>query len=467
MVMLLLITREGLGMSPDGVDYLDAAKNFARGKGLMLSGPEGEFLPFIHYPPLFPIFLATMEFLGLSTEVELRYLNVLLLGLSTMLFYLVLREGKIRISVAAICSLLFSFSMGSLLSFAFVQSETIFIPLLILCWLCLKQYTQSRKTSRLVLMAILCALCTSVRYAGLFVLIWLVFTLVSSKFFRPRDLIYFLLTALLFLFGLFYPFSGFEQTNRVFAMHLPDVTDITSLVNVVISWLAGVGLSGKLRAGLFLIIVMFSILPLKADSYSDVRSELLFVIVYLFGLLFTRSFLDAAMPFDYRLMLPTLPFFLYPLALGLNRQKGRYSFLKPLILLPACVLLFIDGLALYQSAKEGLGINSTELKADLFLQGLSSPGTIYSNSPEVLMHHLGRKPKRLPQYSDKYSLLPNQNLDNQLAEWKKDLSSGSVRVLIFGPEHELIANSLPGPVRQELVLIENNRRAALYSVKRR
>ena len=50
-VILLSATENGIGVSPDSVGYISAARSLHDGDGLNAIGPEGKTIPLVHYPP--------------------------------------------------------------------------------------------------------------------------------------------------------------------------------------------------------------------------------------------------------------------------------------------------------------------------------------------------------------------------------------------------------------------------------
>jgi hypothetical protein len=92
--LMLSATRpHGLGVEPDSVSYLDAARNVAHGRGfvttvdqpLLALDREGRYTPLIHWPPLFPGLLASFERLGVSSLEADRWLNAVLFALTVAL----------------------------------------------------------------------------------------------------------------------------------------------------------------------------------------------------------------------------------------------------------------------------------------------------------------------------------------------------------------------------------------------
>ena len=59
-----------VGVSPDSVNYLSAAKNLVQGNGLVTNvirwNNRYESIPFIFWPPLYPVVIAGVHQLGLG-----------------------------------------------------------------------------------------------------------------------------------------------------------------------------------------------------------------------------------------------------------------------------------------------------------------------------------------------------------------------------------------------------------------
>lgn len=81
----LLATRHGVGVSPDSVTYIDAARNLVAGNGLQALSWHGSSVPLAHYPPLYPAALAAEGALGLDIPAAARWLNAALFAASLLL----------------------------------------------------------------------------------------------------------------------------------------------------------------------------------------------------------------------------------------------------------------------------------------------------------------------------------------------------------------------------------------------
>lgn len=63
----------GIGLTPDSVSYLAAAKNLKHGHGLI----DYDGTPFIKWPPVYPCALYSISALGLGEQLAARVLNVI------------------------------------------------------------------------------------------------------------------------------------------------------------------------------------------------------------------------------------------------------------------------------------------------------------------------------------------------------------------------------------------------------
>lgn len=79
-VLLVCISKYGLGVSSDAVEYLFAGLNLTRGLGLV----NYELLPFLLWPPLYPVLLALIHWVTglemLASALVIQILAFTLLG---------------------------------------------------------------------------------------------------------------------------------------------------------------------------------------------------------------------------------------------------------------------------------------------------------------------------------------------------------------------------------------------------
>lgn len=131
-VLALACSRWGAGIGGDGVAYVVGARSLASGHGYSGIGPEGDVRPITIFGPLFPMILGGLALIGIDPLVGARLVNALLFGVNTTLIAAILRQCTGRRWPGVIGGLLFIFFPPNLGLHAAVQSEPVFLALLLL-----------------------------------------------------------------------------------------------------------------------------------------------------------------------------------------------------------------------------------------------------------------------------------------------------------------------------------------------
>jgi hypothetical protein len=163
-IIHLFARHGGIGISPDSVTYISAARNFASGKGLM----EFDNVPMVDFPVFYSIFLGAISFI---TRIDPVVFGPLLNGLmfATVLFlsgwmmnrfYFPSRWYK---GIILSCLVL---SPCLLEVYSMMWSETLFILILMIFIAVFKLYLDDERLVTLVLASFLAGLACVTRYAG-------------------------------------------------------------------------------------------------------------------------------------------------------------------------------------------------------------------------------------------------------------------------------------------------------------
>ncbi|HVY74038.1 MAG TPA: hypothetical protein VG890_04365 [Puia sp.] len=164
-IILMFSKHSGIGVSPDSVTYISAARHLADSQGLRAF----DDLPVVDFPAGYPVFLSLVS---LITRVDpLLYgaiLNALLFGLliylcGTMMNGFYHRSGWYKRILLA-CLVL---SPAVLEVYSMLWSETIFLLLLIFFMIAVRKYLIGLRLKWMVISAVLVALACVVRYAGI------------------------------------------------------------------------------------------------------------------------------------------------------------------------------------------------------------------------------------------------------------------------------------------------------------
>ena len=165
-VTLSLTPKGGLIVTPDSVSYMAGAQNLVAGRGLL----RYEGIPYISWPPLYPVFIALISLpgrlLGIPPLEMLRYAHALLftavIYTSGSLFFVVLQSRFL--GVLAAVAVLVGFPVYRVANT--VWSELLFLLLINLFVLWAYRLRQSAGWRRLVVFGGLVSLLTLERYIG-------------------------------------------------------------------------------------------------------------------------------------------------------------------------------------------------------------------------------------------------------------------------------------------------------------
>ncbi|MGA9533885.1 MAG: hypothetical protein WBR18_14290 [Anaerolineales bacterium] len=167
-VAVIYATRLGPWAFNDSVVYMVSARNLVHGRGLGVQLPGGGFQPTSGHPPLYPISIALLTWMGMAELSAAQVLNVLLLSVSV----LALGLGLIRLGWRPWLALLtpvivlghpaiFDLYLGAI-------SEPLFLTLTLSGFISLALYLeQERRLKWLWLSAVALSMAWMARYAGL------------------------------------------------------------------------------------------------------------------------------------------------------------------------------------------------------------------------------------------------------------------------------------------------------------
>jgi hypothetical protein len=350
-------------------------------------------------------------------------LNFLLAFLSIFLLGLLVLNITRSILITTIYTLTFILSPTFLKNFSFLFSETLYIPMLLLSLIFLKEYVEKRDPKNLLVLSILVGLGNLVRYANLFsVAVILILLLIYRVKFR--DILIFLFFSLI-PFLAWQVFSSFQgEPVRELALHFPSDFHYQVLwetlngyvfpsysdelkVVIVVSILVFLVLSTFREKRTAILILGFVLVKLIKTHihyeifilfffstlfllliYRDLevwgRILIWFLLGYLVFLFLSISFMDFHTLPDIRIMSPFFVIFL--LLLSLTRSK-----FLPLPFLFSYKAPYWANLDILEDVRK-----------------LPKSAYVYSNIPEILYLHAGIYASFLPR-----AFNPNSNRENK------------------------------------------------------
>lgn len=459
-ILLLTATRHGVGLSPDSVVYVAAARNLSQGAGLTL--PFGNEIngPLAHHAPLYPTLLAVVGQLSGDPLPAARGVQALLFAANILLVAWLVAQitpGGLVWPFLAAFFVLISPPLFSLHTMAWTEALFLFLSFSGLAGLA--AFLQRPTWPRLLLTAVLLSLALLTRYAGLAVIGTAVFAiLLLPAWSWRRRFAYALIFAALALFPFLLWMLNSQDSGgaiRSLNFHPVGLSHFQQGLNSVAGWfLIPDSWPTLLKAGL--LILLF--LALAAAFYLDQRRQtaslrslndrpplllvlLLFATFYPLFLLLSISFFDANTPLDDRILAPLIITLIilctYAASLAWRATRRPWFSLAPLLVL---AFLLASG-QMVRSADwwrsgydQGIGFNSLAWQHSPLIENarqLAVGTLLYANAPEPLNLHTGRPVLRLPRKFESVSQQVNDQYGAEMARLQARLRQEQGVVVYF------------------------------------
>jgi hypothetical protein len=454
MLALTHATQHGIGIAPDSVSYLEAARNLAAGRGVTTTEADGaELRPLTRFPPLYPVALAAITRLGPDALDAARWLNLVLFGANVVLSSLLMaRCAPGSRWLPALAAVLMASSPEIVMLHGMALSEPLFLLFAFSGLLLLSLHLETPKGRTLLAASLLVALAFLTRYLGGALVATGILAILLAPNARPQRRIkeaaaFAAISALpIVLWVLHNRLGGASATGRRFAFHPIDADAISVAIGTLEHWLlvqhVGAAPAWLFAAGLLLCTVHWLASgAARAAGAALPRTLALFVLAYLFLLLASICFFDAATPLNGRILSPVLVAMLV-LALAGARARirpGQSSIFK--ILAASLALIFSFGYARESSqwARERAAAGPTGF-ASLAWQSsetvrrvaeLPASSRIYSNARDAILLLTGRPTRWLPAPVDAETRLPRPSYAAELEAIRTDLRAGGVSLVWF------------------------------------
>jgi 4-amino-4-deoxy-L-arabinose transferase-like glycosyltransferase len=327
MAIIWLNTPWGIGVGYDSIFYISAADNLMNGLGLSRLDGFGLVIPLTHFPPLYPLTLASLSFLtGLEIEIVARVLAALSFGfLAALMGWLIFTYTHSRL--AGVLGAALALVAPILLEISFMaMTETLFLVALLLMLYNLNRYLSTEENWQLWAAAGLAATAYLLRYVGLTVILVGVIALLifGRKAFRRklRDAILFAGIGILPM-AVYYlrnwNISG-SFTNRAILYHPPTADQIRAGLATISAWIMPTRFDLILRLILLTLFgvtlgVLF-VLNLQRNKSETASQDIyqtghqfvlllvLFIVTYLASLILSLTFFDASTRLNNRILSP-------------------------------------------------------------------------------------------------------------------------------------------------------------------
>jgi hypothetical protein len=457
-ISILIATVQGIGVSPDSVAYLGAARNLLDGRGLSLPYGQIPDTPLTHFPPLYALLLSASGLFRVDPVQGARWTQAFLFALLIALVGYALYAYSRRAAGLALLGSLFIVTSPTLLGLSMVAwTEALFLVVSLLALLSLARFLEQLNRPLLIICALLVAAATLTRYAGVALgLTAIMGILLLQRGARAQKLynlaLFSLLSGLpLALWLLRNASLAGSTTNREFSFHPIARNHMTQALGTVSEWLmipastpSILKLCGVL-APLLLVTAAFVLSSVQRDRW--IQEELtggsegryfqqllvLFVLIYGAFLALSISFVDANTPLDSRILSPVYMAGLLLIFLSVHQLLSQFK--HGSLLRMAVAALAIPMLAIYalQGAllvtirhQNGNGFSAEQWRQSQIIPlviSLPAETPIYSNTPEGIYFLTERPALGIPKKMKATTQEVNDNYTNELEVMKERLKT--------------------------------------------
>lgn len=420
---LLHATVWGVGVSPDSVRYLDAARHLAAGQGLS-TGLDGAVAPLTHYPPLYPLLLAPLAALETPEPESVRWLNALLLVATVCLVGgAAYRGSRGSPGAAALGAGLVAAHPGVFRAHAHAWSEPPFFLLVLASLLLVSSHARRPDRRRLVLAGILAGVSVLARYAGVAVVAAGVLATLFARgrraaVERVRDGLGFLAAAAV-------PILPWALRTALVRGSPVDRDPIVAPISggtlrqgaaTLAGWLLPGDLPGDLpasaavpvAAALAVLLLAGSVVVLRRrraeEPPLDLTAFLLFLVAYPLALLASLALFDPFIPLDHRILAPAFPpaaVLVVCAASAVLRRAGRWPLAVAALAAVGLLALYAVDVASWagRAHRRGLAFTAKVWRQSptlAALEGLDPGRLVFTNGHDVVYFHTGRALRPLP-----------------------------------------------------------------------
>ena len=441
-LVLMYATKWGIGISPDSVTYLDAARNLLEGHGFSYQ-IGAELQPLTNYPPLYPAVLAVISFVSNLDVLQLaRGLNALIFGLNIILVGIILRYAKALPIINILSSFLVLTSGTIFYVHHYAWSEGLFILLGFSGLLFLNRFIVEEKTVSFLFASVLISLAFLTRYAG----ISLIMTgLMALLFLYHKKFLQRIAVCIAFGAVSSIPIVVWlarnlsiagNTTNRDVVYHANFLKPITALFNNFSLWLLPQQIPIEVRV-VFTTLLIAGLIVFSRRYYRNQRKRraefhyfstlqiisCLFILNYLAVLIISVSFFEARIPFGNRIYSPVYIACLILILSQISKilDSERVSFIRnALILLTVIFCLSYIARFSYRvriANTDGIEFASKKWKQSELVnitKNLPERTQIYTNGDDVLKFLTGRNSLSIPAKIIAHSQLKRENYHNEL-----------------------------------------------------
>lgn len=481
---LFCTQKNNLTYTIDSVQYVKAAKSIANGTGFAIEQADGKLIKNTHWTPLYSLSIAiTSKILNVDEIQAPRYLNAFNFGIFLLVSYIILLQViYIPIHFSIILTLLLALTNSVSTVYMSVWSETIFGIFFLIMLLCLPKYNIQNKKLFLnwFVIGILGSCLIMARYAGIGFIPGFVIIILLSKEKISNKLIQFIvfispiIVTMLWWVTRNKAING-TTTDREFIKHLPNKKQLIDFYETILNFIFPINNDKNLSLlvliiFLYIILLFYKSIIKKIVTNSLVQTYLILIISYTIFLFFVSSFLDANMPFNYRILFPNLIliFFILSIVFKESFKNIKVKSLALFMLLLSFLLHTQEGIKYYKKIRnEGMGYTSSYwTKREIFpyIKENYLNTIIYTNDPSMIYMNLGKLSHLLPIKVSLTQNKQNSSYNLQMKEMEEDLKKGGIIVYFTNLEYNYLPTENELMKNLPISLYKNLNRENIYVI---
>jgi len=458
LAVLAATSTYGIGVSAESETYIDAARNFADGRGLSVPAADGSLTPLTQHAPLYALLLGIGARLGVDPVEGARWLAAFAFGCLALLGGVGVGVFSKRPWLPPLATGLLVCSVVPLNMSLTALSEPVFLVTTLAALLLLARYLQAGDTRLLAGSAALCAAALLTRYAGVAVLATGVAALLRYDARARRrwsgPIFAAIACAPPALWSLYAALRTGNPVHRELAFHPVRLADAFSAANTISTWLLPAVAPPALR----LTVLALSIVWLAGVAYrgrADVPCRLLlgFAAAYLLVIAAAKSFFDNAIPMDDRILSPLYVPGVIGAALALDRAVSLFG-RRWVLAGPAVFLLVTAGAmnlgraapclrTMRRQGREYTGVSWRRSSVAAWLSSVDASAPVYSNLDSAVRFLRRGFSAGLPAKADIRSGSPNPLYRRDMERFRGRLAATN-GVVIYFLETGIPETYLPG-----------------------
>ena len=455
--VLIVMTHWGIGLYPDSIVYVGAARAILNGDGVRFLNDVGEIAPVTQYPPLYSMMIAGLGVFGVDPLEGARWISILFYAANAVLAAWIVFRVTSSIG-ASWCACFLSLSAFPMI-YVHTQAltEPIFIFFVLWALIVLREYLEIGQESTLYTASLMIGASCLVRYVGI---AFLAIGGIAILLLSPLPTVKRLSAAVKFGLIASLPlaswvarnlFAAGNAVNRSFGFHPPALSDLLPAVDTAGYWLLPISVVENIPwlsrtiIGIFGLAIVWLALRSKYFKTRYIQLLLFWLVGYSVFLLVSMSLNDQSLFFDTRTL--ALPYVIVMTLTACFVASEWQQIISAIGVRARLLVVFlltvqmINGIMwLKQSYTEGIGFATEQWRnSELigFVRNAREPLLIFSNAPDFLATLANKPARMIPHKVNPENYKPNKQYEAELNTMREALRKPNALLLYFNDDNRL------------------------------